>query len=63
MRCSLQVNRELACNPTVQAVWRGCALAVNELLRHFWPCFPLSSPARRAKAERLRKALSEQYDT
>jgi len=34
---------------------------VNELLRHFWACFPLDGP-RRAKAERVRGALGGLYD-
>ena len=34
---------------------------VNELLRHFWACFPLDEP-RRAKADRVRGALGGLYD-
>ena len=43
---------------TVQA-----ALTCNELLRHFWACFPANNTARQAKAARIRGALSAQYDT
>ncbi len=41
---------------------RGMAQAVNELLRHFWASFPLSSPQREAKVGRLNKALADLYE-
>lgn len=46
----------------MQAVLREVCLTANELLRHFWAAFPLSSPSREARALRLKKALADQYD-
>jgi transcription initiation factor TFIIH subunit 1 len=34
---------------------------VNELLRHFWACWPLTSAARRRKAARVGAALEAIY--
>ena len=41
---------------------RALSQAVNELLRHFWSTFPLSSQQRIEKAKRINKALVDQYD-
>lgn len=41
---------------------REACLTANELLRHFWAAFPLSSPSRETRVLRLKKALSDQYD-
>mmetsp|Transcript_11078 Transcript_11078/g.26273 ORF Transcript_11078/g.26273 Transcript_11078/m.26273 type:complete len:120 (+) Transcript_11078:1840-2199(+) len=41
---------------------RKQAMLVNELLRHFWALFPVSSPARAQKLERIKDSLSKQYD-
>ncbi len=49
-------------SPQMQAVLREACLTVNELLRHFWAAFPLSSATREARALRLKKALADQYD-
>ncbi|CAL8468426.1 g7966 [Coccomyxa elongata] len=49
-------------SPQMQAVLREVCLTANELLRHFWATFPLSSPTREARALRLKKALADQYD-
>jgi transcription initiation factor TFIIH subunit 1 len=49
-------------SPQMQAVLREACLTVNELLRHFWAAFPLSSATRETRALRLKKALSDQYD-
>lgn len=38
------------------------AVQANELLRHFWALFPVSSAARAQKLERLKDSLSKQYD-
>ena len=46
----------------VVAKLRGLSRAVNELLRHFWSSFPLSSSHRKEKVERMNKALGAQYD-
>ena len=35
--------------------------AVNELLRHFWASFPLSSEKRVAKAKKIMKVLEDHY--
>jgi transcription initiation factor TFIIH subunit 1 len=48
--------------PALQAELRKQAQMVNELLRHFWALFPISTPARAAKLERLKTSLSKQYD-
>lgn len=41
---------------------RQTTLTVNELLRYFWASFPISTPAKEAKVERLKGALEQQYD-
>ena len=41
---------------------RKQVLATNELLRHFWRCFPISSAARTAKMQRVVTALQAMYD-
>ena len=41
---------------------RRQVLATNELLRHFWRGFPLSSQARRDKMARVMAALQGMYD-
>ena len=41
---------------------RSDFLETNELLRHFWGAFPLTSSTKRAKAQRLEKVLSTRYD-
>ena len=41
---------------------KSLSLAVNELLRHFWASFPLTSQQRRDKAKRIKKHLIDQYD-
>lgn len=46
-----------------QTVVRGEMLKGNELLRHLWGCFPLTSTSRQAKADRLLQALSQVYDS
>ena len=48
--------------PQLQSVLRETVLTSNELLRHFWGAFPLSSAAREARALRLKQALADQYD-
>jgi len=48
--------------PHLLELQRQTALMVNELLRHFWGCFPVSSKPRLDKLRRLHKGLSEQYD-
>lgn len=48
--------------PKVQMVEQEAGV-LQELLRHFWACFPLATAARRDKAQRIHKALSEKYDT
>ena len=48
--------------PQLQTVLRETVLTSNELLRHFWGAFPLSSAAREARAVRLKQALADQYD-
>ena len=45
----------------LQANLRQLAMTINELLRHFWACFPLTAQRHR-KAERLKQALSDMYD-
>lgn len=34
-------------------------IGVNELLRHFWMSFPMNTPARKNKAQRMANALDE----
>lgn len=34
-------------------------LGVNELLRHFWMCFPVNTPGRNNKVRRMASALEE----
>ena len=46
----------------IVAKLRGLSRAVNELLRHFWSSFPLSSSHRKEKVRRMNKALGAQYD-
>ena len=46
----------------MQAVLRETVLTINELLRHFWSAFPLTSPARETRALRIKTALADQYD-
>ena len=48
--------------PHLLELQRQTALMVNELLRHFWGCFPVNSKPRLDKLRRLHKGLSEQYD-
>ena len=48
--------------PQLQSVLRETVLTSNELLRHFWGAFPLSSPGREARALRLKQALADQFD-
>ena len=48
--------------PHLLELQRQTALMVNELLRHFWGCFPVSSKPRLDKLRRVHKGLSEQYD-
>eukprot|EP00873_Tetraselmis_striata_P022489 jgi/Tetstr1/442753/TSEL_030841.t2 len=48
--------------PALQNELRKQAMMANELLRHFWALFPVSSAARAKKLERLKDALSKQYD-
>ncbi len=36
-----------------QAELRNLALVINELLRHFWGCIPVSTEPRRLKFERV----------
>ena len=48
--------------PQLQSVLRETVLTSNELLRHFWGAFPLTSPAREARALRLKRALADQFD-
>lgn len=48
--------------PQLQSVLRETVLTSNELLRHFWGAFPLSTPAREARALRLKQALADQFD-
>ena len=48
--------------PQLQSVLRETVLTSNELLRHFWGAFPLTSPAREARALRLKQALADQFD-
>jgi transcription initiation factor TFIIH subunit 1 len=59
---ALSGRSELNLPPQMQAVLRETVLTINELLRHFWAAFPLSSPAREARALRIKKALADQYD-
>ena len=47
--------------PRLQEVLRQTALTLNELLRHFWACFPTSSKPRMDKLERVYKGLEEQH--
>ncbi|KAK9829781.1 hypothetical protein WJX72_007879 [[Myrmecia] bisecta] len=47
----------------MQASLRQTAMTCNELLRHFWSCFPANTAARQDKATRLQKALTDQYRT
>ncbi|CAD7700677.1 unnamed protein product [Ostreobium quekettii] len=44
-------------SPEDQRLLRNRALITNELLRHFWASFPASSPARKAKAAKLKSEL------
>ena len=48
--------------PQMQGLLRGTALTCNELLRHFWASFPLTTPAREQRVQRIKAALCEQYD-
>ena len=48
--------------PHLLELLRQTSLMVNELLRHFWGCFPVSSKPRLDKLRRVHKGLSEQYD-
>ena len=48
--------------PQMQGLLRGTVLTCNELLRHFWASFPLSSAAREQRVKRIKGALCEQYD-
>mmetsp|Transcript_31576 Transcript_31576/g.89667 ORF Transcript_31576/g.89667 Transcript_31576/m.89667 type:complete len:606 (+) Transcript_31576:109-1926(+) len=48
--------------PALQQALREQAMLANELLRHFWPLFPISSSARAQKLERIKQSLSKQYD-
>ena len=41
---------------------RKASLAINELLRHFWACFPLSSSQRETRVRRIRKVLDSKYE-
>ncbi|QDZ22880.1 subunit 1 of transcription initiation factor TFIIH [Chloropicon primus] len=41
---------------------RRASIAVNELLRHFWASFPLSSEHRIEKVKRINQALVAQYE-
>ncbi|GMH39162.1 hypothetical protein BSKO_07060 [Bryopsis sp. KO-2023] len=42
---------------------RSKVLIVNELLRHFWASYPLSSAAREAKVNKIRAALTSQHES
>ncbi|KAK9845933.1 hypothetical protein WJX81_006374 [Elliptochloris bilobata] len=48
--------------PQMQGLLRGTALTCYELLRHFWASFPLTTPAREQRVQRIKAALCEQYD-
>ncbi|CAK0781641.1 hypothetical protein CVIRNUC_005433 [Coccomyxa viridis] len=48
--------------PRMQEILRQTVLACNELLRHFWAQFPLSTSKREARALDLKRALMNQYD-
>ncbi len=49
--------------PHLLELQRQTALMVNELLRHFWGCFPVGNIRPRLdKLQRVQKGLSEQYD-
>lgn len=48
--------------PQMQGLLRSTVLTCNELLRHFWASFPLTSAAREQRVQRIRTALCEQYD-
>ena len=49
--------------PHLLELQRQTALMVNELLRHFWGCFPVGNIRPRLdKLQRVHKGLSEQYD-
>jgi len=41
---------------------RQLVLAANELLRHFWACFPAANAQRQAKAQRIAGALQSHYE-
>ena len=48
--------------PHLLELLRQTSLMVNELLRHFWGCFPVSSKPRLDKLRRVHKGLSEQHN-
>jgi transcription initiation factor TFIIH subunit 1 len=58
----MQQQQQQQLLPQLQGVLRETVLTGNELLRHFWGAFPLSSAAREARALRLKRALAEQFD-
>ena len=47
---------------STQEECKRIALTCNELLRHFWSCFPFRNANDETKAVRLDRALEKQYD-
>lgn len=41
---------------------RGKVLVVDELLRHYYACFPLSTGQRKQKCDKVKQALESKYD-
>ena len=55
-------KKEVTLNDEFEKRLRGDFLETNELLRHFWGTFPLTSNQKCVKAKRLEQVLSAHYD-
>ncbi len=59
---ALSGGPEAALPPLMRDHLRETALTVNELLRHFWGSFPLTSAVRETRVLRIKAALASQFD-
>eukprot|EP00742_Colponemidia_sp_Colp-10_P009852 GILJ01010777.1.p1 GENE.GILJ01010777.1~~GILJ01010777.1.p1 ORF type:complete len:607 (+),score=103.59 GILJ01010777.1:1383-3203(+) len=53
--------KEIETPASVKGDIKVIAIRINELLRHFWACYPAVTPQLEQKAERLMRSIEEQY--